>query len=201
VSEAATELETLIVTGTHIRGAGEAASPIVVMDREAIERTGYATVAEALSALPQNLGGAGTPDGLLSLSDGLGTNSAAATGVNLRGLGADATLVLVNGRRMAGTGSKGGFTDVSALPTAAVERVDVLLDGASALYGSDAVGGVFDLHSLGGPRRPDCKLRWAAHISAIIPPHQASRIIKPAGADAARSRAKLETPANGDGTT
>jgi hypothetical protein len=65
--------------------------------------------------------------------------------VNLRGLGADSTLVLVNGRRLAGTGLKGDFADVSALPTAAVERVDVLLDGASALYGSDAVGGVVNI--------------------------------------------------------
>lgn len=65
--------------------------------------------------------------------------------MNLRGLGADATLVLVNGRRMAGSGLRGDFADVSALPTAAVERVDVLLDGASALYGSDAVGGVVNV--------------------------------------------------------
>lgn len=60
---------------------------------------------------------------------------------------------------------------------------------------------LFDLHSLAGPRRPDSKLRWAAHITAIIPPHQASRIIKSVGAAAACSPAKLETPADGDGTT
>ena len=54
--------------------------------------------------------------------------------MNLRGLGADSTLVLVNGRRMAGAGGRGDFADVSGVPTAAVERVDVLLDGASALW-------------------------------------------------------------------
>lgn len=64
--------------------------------------------------------------------DRSGTNSNYANGVNLRGLGSDATLVLINGRRLAGTGSKGDFVDVSTIPTAAVERVDILLDGASA---------------------------------------------------------------------
>ena len=67
------------------------------------------------------------------------------TAINLRGLGADSTLSLVNGRRLAGSGSYGELGDVSALPSAAVERVDVLLDGASALYGSDAVAGVVNL--------------------------------------------------------
>jgi iron complex outermembrane receptor protein len=65
--------------------------------------------------------------------------------VDLRGLGADATLVLFNGRRMAGAGYYGDFADVSSIPYAAVGRVDVLLDGASALYGADAVGGVVDI--------------------------------------------------------
>src|SRR5690606_13743932 len=63
----------------------------------------------------------------------------------LRGLGPASTLVLVNGRRMAGTGSRAEFTDISALPSAAVERVDVLLDGASALYGADAIAGVVNV--------------------------------------------------------
>ena len=74
-----------------------------------------------------------------------GSRARLANGVNLRGLGTDATLILVNGRRMAGSGLQGDFSDASALPAAAVERVDVLLDGASALYGSDAVGGVVNV--------------------------------------------------------
>ena len=64
---------------------------------------------------------------------------------NLRGLGPASTLVLVNGRRMAGTGFRGDFSDISAMPSVAVERVDVLLDGASALYGADAVAGVVNV--------------------------------------------------------
>lgn len=141
----ATLVDEVVITGSHIRGAKGGASPIAIIDREDIDRSGYATVADALNALPQNFGGVGTPNSTLVGADALGTNSAVATGLNLRGLGSDATLVLVNGRRMAGTGLRGDFADVSAIPTAAVERVEVLLDGASALYGSDAVGGVVNI--------------------------------------------------------
>lgn len=138
-------LEALVVTGSHIRGASERASPIVDFDRDAMDRSGYATVAEALSALPQNFSASGTPTTSLLSSDPQSTNDTLATGVNLRGLGTSATLVLVNGRRMAGAGLQGDFSDVSAIPSAVVQRVDVLLDGASATYGSDAVGGVVNI--------------------------------------------------------
>lgn len=131
---AATSLDEVVVTGTLLAASGELASPVTMLDRVELDRRGFATVAEALVDLPQNYSGSGTPAALLSYADPAGSNSVASTGVNLRGLGADATLVLVNGRRMAGTGSRGEFADVSALPSAAVERVDVLLDGASALY-------------------------------------------------------------------
>lgn len=140
-----TEVEEIIVTGTLLRSSGTMASPVLMIDRDAIDRRGFGTVAETLADLPQNYAGSGTPASVLSYADPAGSNSVAATGVNLRGLGPDATLVLVNGRRLAGTGSRGEFADVSALPSAAVERVDVLLDGASALYGSDAVAGVVNV--------------------------------------------------------
>lgn len=134
-----------IVVGSHIRGASEGASPIVVVSRASIDRSGYATVADALTALPQAFGGTATDDTGATGFDVTTTNGGRATGVNLRGLGADATLVLINGRRMAGAGLLGDFADVSSIPLAAVERVEVLLDGASALYGSDAVGGVVNV--------------------------------------------------------
>lgn len=137
-------LEELEVTGSHIRG-GSPAAPVVVLDREALDRSGHATVAAALQVLPQNFAGQATEGTVTTRADPLGTNSGYATSVNLRGLGSDATLVLVNGRRMAGSGNKGDFADLSSIPTIAVERVEVLLDGASALYGSDAVGGVVNV--------------------------------------------------------
>lgn len=134
-----------VVVGSHIRGVKDSASPVVVLSREELDRAGNATIADALAALPQNFGGAASEDTLSTGADPLGTNAGAASGVNLRGLGADATLVLVNGRRLAGTGLKGDFADVSSIPMSAVDRVEVLLDGASALYGSDAVGGVVNI--------------------------------------------------------
>lgn len=139
------EVDEIRVTGTHIRGAGEGPSPLLVIDREGLERSGHATVAAALQALPQVFGGESTEGTVGTRADRQGTNASFGTGVNLRGLGPDATLVLVDGRRMAGSGLKGDFTDLSALPTVAIERVELLLDGASALYGSDAVGGVVNV--------------------------------------------------------
>ena len=139
------EIAPVVVTGSLIHGAGKGPSPIIVLDRSAIERSGYATVSDALEALPQNFNGSGTPATALTASDASGLNTYYSSGVNLRGLGNEATLVLINGRRIAGTGYRGDFADLSTIPTAAVERIDVLLDGASALYGSDAVGGVVNV--------------------------------------------------------
>jgi outer membrane cobalamin receptor len=65
-------------------------------------------------------------------------------GVNLRGLGSDATLVLVNGHRLSPTGA-GNFVDISQIPVGAIDRIDVVTDGSSAIYGSDAVGGVVNI--------------------------------------------------------
>nr|WP_313635049.1 TonB-dependent receptor [Brevundimonas diminuta] len=138
-------VDDVVVTGTLLRGPGDTPSPVTVIRRDDLDRTGRATVADALAALPQNYAGSGTPTTALVGSDPMQSNSGLATGVNLRGLGPDSTLVLVNGRRMAGAGGRGDFADVSAVPTAAIERVDVLLDGASALYGADAVGGVVNI--------------------------------------------------------
>ena len=138
-------LSELVVTGSHIRGADPGAAPILQLGKDALNRRGYATVADALSALPQNYAGLATPASATTGIDVTTQNFSRATTVNLRALGPDATLVLVNGRRMAGTGGKGDLADISSIPAAAVERVDVLLDGASALYGSDAVAGVVNL--------------------------------------------------------
>jgi iron complex outermembrane receptor protein len=133
------------VTGTHIRGAGAGASPLVALERRDLDNLGHLTVAAALGALPQNFNGQDTEQTAATGTDHLGVNTTYGTGVNLRGLGSDATLVLVNGRRLGGAGAKGDFTDVSTLPSIAVARVDILLDGASAIYGSDAVGGVVNV--------------------------------------------------------
>ena len=138
-------LEEVVVTGSLLRTSGELASPVLVLDREDIDARGAGTVAEILVGLPQNYAGTSTPVVQASGADRAGSNTVFATGVNLRGLGPTSTLTLVNGRRLAGSGNRAEFADVSALPGAAVERVDVLLDGASALYGSDAIAGVVNV--------------------------------------------------------
>jgi outer membrane receptor protein involved in Fe transport len=139
-----TTLDDVVVTGTYFRGA-DSPSPVTVVTAADIARSGRSTVAEALAALPQNFTGGAYEGSAGTGADRSGRNVQYATGMNLRGLGADATLVLINGRRIAGTGTAGDFADVSNIPTSAVERVDVLLDGASALYGADAVGGVVNI--------------------------------------------------------
>lgn len=143
--ETAVQVEDIVVTGTLLNVSGDLAAPVVTLDRAELDRRGFGTVAEALTDLPQNYAGSATPVVQLTGSDRGGSNAVYATGVNLRGLGPSSTLLLVNGRRLAGTGFRAEFGDASALPSAAVERVDVLLDGASALYGSDAVAGVVNV--------------------------------------------------------
>ncbi|WP_420469936.1 TonB-dependent receptor domain-containing protein [Brevundimonas sp. FT23042] len=140
----ATLLEEVVVTGSHLRGA-ESPSPVVVLTQADIDRQGRSTVADTLAALPQNFAGSANEGSAGNGTDRAGTNIGFSTGVNLRGLGADATLVLINGRRIAGSGNAGDFADISNIPSSAVARADVLLDGASALYGADAVGGVVNI--------------------------------------------------------
>ena len=136
-------LEEIVVVGTHLRGISNDSSPVLSFDREEIEKTGFSTTQEFIQSLPQNFGGGAAEDtagfvfdrGNASLNPGFGS------GVNLRGMGNDATLVLINGRRVA-PGGFGTFVDVSLIPISAIDQVDVLTDGASATYGSDAVAGV-----------------------------------------------------------
>lgn len=138
------KLEEVIVTGSHIRGAQNLSSPVITFTREDIERGGYTTTEQLIQTLPQNLSNVSD----MTLGDMNGGPSYAysygGSAVNLRGLGGDATLVLLNGRRLASAGN-GSFIDVSLVPLGAIERIDVLTDGASAIYGADAVGGVVNL--------------------------------------------------------
>uniref|UniRef100_B0T9D4 TonB-dependent receptor n=1 Tax=Caulobacter sp. (strain K31) TaxID=366602 RepID=B0T9D4_CAUSK len=133
----------VVVTGTRIRGAAPVGSNVISIGRAEIDRGGYATAQQILQAVPQNFGGGPneTTSGYSS-RNGAPNNTSFGSGINLRGLGANSTLVLINGSRPAGGGVAGIFADISIIPASALERVEVLPDGASALYGSDAVGGV-----------------------------------------------------------
>ena len=134
------------VTGTHIRGAADSAFPVSIYNRDAIESSGASTLQQFIQTIPQNFNGGASEATLDSVAGGgNSTNTVSATGVNLRGLGNDATLVLVNGHRVAPANTEGNFVDLSLIPLNAVERVEVVTDGASAIYGSDAVGGAVNI--------------------------------------------------------
>ncbi|MCC7632799.1 TonB-dependent receptor [Stenotrophomonas rhizophila] len=141
--EQATNLDRITVTGSNIpRTNTETPSPVQVITRQEIDRTGKSTVAEYLQTL--------TADGSGSIPKTFGNGFAGGgAGISLRGLGAGSTLVLLNGRRMATYGladdGQKVFTDLSTIPLDAVERIDVLKDGASAIYGSDAIAGVVNI--------------------------------------------------------
>lgn len=133
---------TIVVTGSHIRGA-QIASPVITIDRDSIEKAGQNDLGEVARSIPQNFSGGQNP--------GIGTGGGLANGnldsssqLNLRGLGADATLTLLNSHRLPYGGAFAGI-DISAIPVAAVERLEVVPDGASAQYGSDAVAGVANI--------------------------------------------------------
>lgn len=144
----ATNLDTVVVTGTNIRGAEPAGNTVQVISAERIRESGKATIGDFLRELPANFaGGVAQNDNVQGGQDSsvAGSNMTGGQGVNLRGLGALSTLVLVNGRRVASSGQYGDFVDISNIPTNAVSHIEVLLDGASAVYGSDAVGGVVNI--------------------------------------------------------
>jgi iron complex outermembrane recepter protein len=137
-------LQEVIVTGTHIRGVA-ATSPTVVISREDIERSGYSTVGDLIRSLPDNFGGGNNPQTLIGSAPGIDNASpSGGSAPNLRGLGSGSTLTLVDGHRLAAETINGAI-DASMIPLSAIDHIDVVEDGASAIYGSDAVGGVVNI--------------------------------------------------------
>ena len=142
-TESEDELETVVVTGSRLTGnPSELSRNVIVMDRQDIRATGEFTLPRVLQQLPQNTNPTNATLG--SYLNGVNNKTGAAT-VNLRGLGSESTLILVDGRRVGYSGILGGVTDISTIPLSMVERIEILLDGASAVYGSDAVGGVVNI--------------------------------------------------------
>lgn len=136
----------IVVTGTRIRGAAPVGTSVITLDRSDIERSGYSTTQTLVQAIPQNFGGGPNEANVGFTNRGnASANIAYGSSANLRGLGTSSTLVLINGNRPALGGIFGAFADLSLIPSSAVERIEVLPDGASALYGSDAVAGVVNV--------------------------------------------------------
>ncbi|WP_228895239.1 TonB-dependent receptor [Pseudoduganella aquatica] len=131
------------ITGSNIRRAqAETASPVQTLSRADIEKSGKTTVAELMQTLAVD------NQGSVPMTFGGGFASGA-SGISLRGLGAASTLVLINGRRVAPYGladdGQKVFADLNVIPSEAIERVEILKDGASAIYGSDAIAGVVNV--------------------------------------------------------
>jgi iron complex outermembrane receptor protein len=144
-SSSAEPIEQIVVTGSYIRGAAEdAALPVTVLDRDELERQGSPSVLDVVRSLSASQGAVGesNANGVLL---GIG-----AVSINLRGLDGGRTLVLFNGRRLPVSPVALLGVDVNLLPLAAVERIEVLKDGAAATYGSDAIAGVVNFISRRG---------------------------------------------------
>ena len=132
----------IVVTGSYLGNVRQEdrASPILSIDSQSLARTGVTSLGDITRFIPQNVGSAG---GIQDLAKGGGADSRDTRSANLRGLGAGATLVLLNGRRVV---PADGFVNLNSLtPEIAIERVETVLDGASSTYGADAVAGVFNV--------------------------------------------------------
>lgn len=134
-------LQQVIVTGTHISGGPPPSEPIITITRREIRESGYQSVEQLMDALPENFNSVGSELNDFA-SQGEAGNVGYGAAVDLLGLGYDSSLVLVNGHRLAPAGVNGAFTDISVIPLSAIKRVDIVTDGASAIYGADAIGGV-----------------------------------------------------------
>jgi len=133
----ATELKTVVVTGSHIRRVDlETSNPVIAVSAAQIQATGKLTLGDVVQNLPAVTGGLLTPT--VNNQNSPNANPRSRTMVGLRGVGSDRTLTLVDGQRVLNA-------DMNAIPAAAVERIEVLTDGASAVYGSDAIGGVINV--------------------------------------------------------
>ena len=137
--------DVIVVTGTNIRGQSNPTQPVLSFSAEEIQLSGVTTVDDFARTIPQNFSGSVNSQGFATATDNPfnddGNTSLFSAGFDLRGLGPGATLTLLNGRRISETG-EGATVDISQLPLSVVERVEILTDGASAVYGSDAVAGV-----------------------------------------------------------
>ncbi|MHB1992617.1 TonB-dependent receptor plug domain-containing protein [Metallibacterium scheffleri] len=132
-STKAKELQTIVVTGSRIRRVDiETANPVFTISRQAIDQSGAVTLGDLVQSSPAISGQATNP----YVNNGGGTG---ASTISLRGLGANRTLVLMDGHRLV---NSGGGVDINQIPAAMVERIEILKDGASSTYGSDAIGGV-----------------------------------------------------------
>ncbi|HET9394552.1 MAG TPA: TonB-dependent receptor, partial [Nitrospiraceae bacterium] len=176
-AQQADEFEEVLVIGTHIHGVAPDSSPLTTYRRQRIEQSGAATIEQFAAKMPENFSSIGPASYAYGNStSGFGQtrgNDYGGASFNLYGLGPGATLTLLNGHRISPGGKDAGFTDVSTLPLSAVDRIEVLTDGASSIYGSDAIAGVVNIVPRRGFDGAETSVRYgdttqggAAHWSA-----------------------------------
>ena len=155
--QAAIQTVPVTATATHIHGVTPISVGLMTISRDDFDAYGIRTAADLFARVP-----------MLADSSPLGPrlegNSGLGAAVGLRGQSAGATRILVNDHPLAGSGARGAFQDGSNIPMSAIDRVDIVPDGASAQYGSDAVGGVINLRTLSGAQQP----RTSAQLSRGI---------------------------------
>ena len=135
----------ITITGSSIkRIASETSLPIQTITRAELDRQGILSAEQLIADLNINGNGLDNLAGNADVVNGAARGNNGATSANLRGQGSNATLILLNGRRVASHGLNGGQVDLNQIPFSAVERVEILKDGASSIYGTDAVGGVIN---------------------------------------------------------
>lgn len=143
-----------VATDCHPREVEDAVTPLIIRSPDHVQRAPYATTQDALQSVP--IVSRAGPSEVFDA----GGNFGRGTSIHLRGLAAGATLTLFNGHRLAWSGANTDFMDVSSIPVSVIERVDVLPNGASALYGSDAVAGVLNIIP-GGDLQPETHAEFA----------------------------------------
>ena len=133
-----TKVKKVVVTGSSIKGvAAQSTSPITIIKGEDLAEMGVTNVEEALTRVSANQAG-------FSTAENVGASSTTGSAANLRGLGIDKTLILLNGRRVAPSAFSTYATNLNIIPMAMIDRIEVLRDGASAIYGADAIAGVIN---------------------------------------------------------
>ncbi len=143
-SPAGEKMDEVVVTGTQIRGVAPVGAPVISVDSQEIIDSGLNTTADILHDIPQ-VTSIGANSSTLGSNQNASLNTNKDNAINIRGLGTQATLTLLDGRRTPLGGSTGVLFDPSSIPTIAISAIDVVADGASAIYGSDAVAGVANI--------------------------------------------------------
>ena len=174
-------LDEIVVTGTNIRGENPVGAALTVYTRAEIERSGSATLAQFARQMPENFAGLDTISNVNSnlgiLPQGASSNIFQGAAFDLNGLGVGSTLTLLNGHRIAPAGLDGSFVDISQIPISIIDHLEVLDDGASAIYGSDAVAGVVNIVTRKDLTGAETGLRYGTSTEGGAGEYTASQLI------------------------